>query len=218
MHPPVKNLNLKYHPEGDVTQFFGENPGLYAQFNLKGHNGIDIVRPWGEPMYAIEDCTVISVKNDPWGYGKNVRLVSNERNDSGYYNEWVYAHNSENLVEIGDNVRAGQKIALMGNTGFTVSNSTGNGYWKVNPYAGTHLHLGLRHVRRPVRGGWSYKGSSIKIDVQDYDNGFKGAIDPTPYLREMIQEVPLANKKMWQQLLTIQSVINNIAILIKNRK
>ena len=218
---PVKGLDISYAPGGDFTQFFAENPGLYAQFGLKGHNGVDIVRPWGSPMYAIEDGKVVSVKNDATGFGKHLRIVSRRRNDEGYYNEWTYGHNAENFVKVGDKVKAGDEIALMGNTGFTVSNSNGNGYWKVNPYRGTHLHLGLRQVIKPKLGGWSYKGSDVRIEVEDYGNGYKGCIDPTPVLREILEEqanVPEANKKMFKQLLTIKGVINNIALLLNKRK
>jgi hypothetical protein len=55
----------------------------------------------------------------------------------------------------------------MGNTGFVVSNDRGNGYWEANPYAGTHVHFGLRL--------WK------KGEVLNYDNGSLGAIDPIPY-------------------------------------
>lgn len=213
---PVKHLNLIYAPSGDVTQFFGENPQLYSQFDLKGHNGIDIVRPWGSPLYAIEDGTVVDTKENPLGFGKNVRYISDEKNEDGFYNEWVYGHTSENLVKVGDKVKKGQHIANMGNTGFTISGATP--YWATNPYAGTHLHLGLRQVSRPTKGGWSYSGSNIKIATNDYGNGYKGSIDPTPLLREMIEDVPAENKAMYQQLLTIQSIINNLAIFFRKRK
>lgn len=208
MRTPVIALDLRYAPDGDITQFFGENPWLYAQFDMDGHNGIDIVRPWGEPLYAIEDGTVVAVKNDPHGYGKNVKYISDNPDEDGFYNEWVYGHNSENLVKLGDKVKRGQKIALMGNTGFTISGSTP--YWKTNPYAGTHVHLGLRKVKKPKRGGWKYEGSDIAVEIQNYNNGYKGCVDPTPTMREIVVEVPDENKVMYKQLLTIKSVINSL--------
>lgn len=202
MTSPIRFMKLSYYPDGDVTQFFGENPALYAQFGIDGHNGIDLVRPHGEPLYAIEDSIVIGVENNPLGYGKNVRLIAKKKNSKGYYNQWVYGHNHENLVKVGDEVKEGDVIATMGNTGFTVSGSTP--YWNMNPYAGTHLHLGLRQVKLDPKG-FSYPGSDVKIKVVNYSNGYKGSIDPVPYLVETAG----ANYNMFRQLLTIKGFLNN---------
>lgn len=183
MKPPIKNMNLAMAPKGDITQWFGENPALYMKaMGLKGHNGIDLVRPHGEALYAIEDGTVVSVKNDPNGFGKHLRIIGDTKNENGFYHEWTYGHNSVNLVQVGQKVTAGMHIANMGNTGFVISGATP--YWKVNPFAGTHLHLGLREVRR-TRRGWSYEGSDIKIEVQNYGNGYRGAIDARPILEKI---------------------------------
>ena len=206
MKPPIKFLNLSYYPLGDTTQYFGENPKLYSQFNMEGHNGIDLVRPWGEPLYAIEAGEVVAVKNDPHGYGMNVRIVSNNKINDSYYNEWVFGHTSQNLVKVGDKVFAGQLIALMGNTGFTISGSTP--YWKNNPYAGTHVHVGLRQVTKPKSGGFFYEGSKLRVHVLNHRNGYKGSVDPLSELRKT--EAPEVNRKMYRQLLTIKSMINSL--------
>jgi murein DD-endopeptidase MepM/ murein hydrolase activator NlpD len=210
MHPPIKHLDLRYAPKGDTTQFFGENPALYARFGLIGHNGIDLVRPHGEPLYAIEDGTVISTKEEPDGFGKNIRIISDAKDKEGNYRVWTYGHNHENYVKVGDKVKAGQHVAAMGNTGFVVSSSNANGFWKTNPYAGTHVHLGLRLVKRPRRGGWSYEGSDIKIDVVDYDNGYKGSINPKPYLDSLQSTAPEQNKSLFRQLLKIKDLISKL--------
>lgn len=209
MHSPIKHLNLAYAPDGDLTQKFGENPSLYVRFGLKGHNGCDLVRPHGEPLYAIEDGTIISVKDDPGGFGKNIRLMSDYSNEKGHHREWVYAHNSKNLVKVGDKVKAGDHIANMGNTGFTVSSSNANGFWKINPFAGTHLHLGLRLIRKRANG-WSYEGSNIKIDVVDYKNGYKGAIDPWHILKSLESTAPEANKSLFQKILRLKDLLNRM--------
>lgn len=188
---PVKDLVLKIAPTGDVTQFFGENPKLYAQFGLKGHNGIDIVRPWGSAMFAIENATVVDVKYDFGGFGKHVRIVSTSRNKNGYYNEWTYGHCSSINVKVGDYVTRGQEIAKMGNSGFVVPDKTP--YWKTNPYAGTHIHLGLREMTKPTKGGWTYPDSKLVLDVINYSNGFKGAIDPVPTLQALAVEVKVTD-------------------------
>lgn len=210
MKPPVKNLKLSLYPNGDVTQWFAENPKLYAYMGLKGHNGIDIVRPYGEEMYAVEDGEVVSVKEEPTGYGMNVRILSTRKNQNGNYNLWVYGHNSKNLVKQGDKVIAGQPVALMGNTGFVVSGNTP--FWKINPYAGTHLHIGLREVEL-TRSGWSYDGSQIKMQVINYENGFKGSIDPYPFLADLNRDQAEYRKKQ----LTLISLLNTLKGLLTKK-
>lgn len=177
MKDPVKDMRLALYPLGDITQWFGENEKLYSKMGLKAHNGIDIVRPWGEHLFAIEGGVVCDLKNDPSGYGMHVRILS-FKGHTGH--EWTYGHMSHINVTLGQVVKDGQYIGNIGNTGFVVSNATGNGYWDVNPYAGTHLHLGLRVVRKDPNG-WKYPGVNTLVRVEDYNNGFKGAIDPVQY-------------------------------------
>ena len=179
---PIKNFKMEKYPNGSITQWFAENPSLYAQFNMDGHNGIDIVAPHGEPMYAVEDGEVINVNLSDAGHGRHLRFISDDRDSDGRNRIWVYGHCHVVAVKVGDKVKAGDLVAYMGNTGFVVSGATP--YWKVNPYAGTHLHLGCRLARKSTRG-WSYKGSDIKIKIEDYGNGYKGAVDPYPQLMNL---------------------------------
>lgn len=173
---PVKNLRLALYPLGDVTQWFSENAALYASMGLAGHNGIDIVRPHGEHMFAVEDGIILDVKSTADGYGKHFRLVNFE---TGH--EWTYGHCDGIYVKQGQVVRKGQFLATMGNTGFVVSGNTP--YWGSNPFAGTHVHFGLRELYLDKKG-WSYPGSKVKVQIKNYDNGYKGAIDPLPVLRD----------------------------------
>jgi murein DD-endopeptidase MepM/ murein hydrolase activator NlpD len=207
MKPPLDNFSLLTYPSGQVTQFFGENEALYSRFGMKGHNGIDLVAPHGSPMYAIEDATVVNVNDDPKGFGKHVRIITYGTD----CREWTYGHCAEILVKVGDTVSEGQKIATMGNTGFVVSGATP--FWKVNPYAGTHLHLGLREVRRS-RNGWSYPGSTVKIDVLNYQNGYKGAIDPVPWLNSAQSDESTRR----QQMLTVISLLNSMIRLLQAKR
>jgi len=211
MKPPVKNLVLKIHPKGDVTQWFAENPALYAHMGLQGHNGADLVRPHGEDMYAIEDGEVVEVKEDAGGFGKHLRFVSDKANRRGFYHEWTYGHNSENLVKVGDKVKAGDLIARMGNTGFVVSGATP--FWKSNPFAGTHLHLGLREVKKTRSNAWRYPNSKMWLSVVNYGNGYKGAIDPYPVLANLSEEEEYTRS----QLLTIASLANTLLSLLRKK-
>ena len=177
---------------------------------MDGHNGIDLVRPHGEDMFAIEDGEVVEVKEDPKGYGEHLRFVS-DRHRRGYHREWTYGHNAENLVKVGDQVKAGQLIARMGNTGFVVSGATP--FWKTNPYAGTHLHLGLREVKKTRKDAWRYPNSKMWLSVVNYGNGYKGSIDPYPVLANLTEEETATRN----QYLTIASLANTLLNLLKQK-
>jgi murein DD-endopeptidase MepM/ murein hydrolase activator NlpD len=208
MRAPIDNFSIGLFPKGSITQFFGENPKLYASLGLKSHNGLDIVAPHGSPLYAVEAGTVVEVKDTPEGYGRHLRFITVSRN--GVCNEWTYGHCDKIFVKQGDKVTAGQHIANMGNTGFVVSGATP--FWKTNPFAGTHLHLGLRTVKKTANG-WSYPGSSIKIEVLNYNNGFKGSVDPLPLL-EKVDQV----EEYRQQQLSIISLLNQVIALYTQLK
>lgn len=211
MRPPIDNFSLLSYPAGPVTQYFGENPALYKTIGLAYHNGCDLVAPHGSPLYAVQDGTVLEVKNDPKGFGKHLRFISHGHGVT--HHEWTYGHCHEIFVKVGDEVKAGQKIALMGNTGFVVSGATP--YWKVNPYAGTHLHIGMRKVKIDPKG-WAYLGSLIKISVLNYDNGVKGAIDPAPLLSGIGYIDP--EKTQREKMLTIISLLNTVVRLLKGNQ
>lgn len=203
MHQPIKDFDIREYPHGDVSQYFGENPSLYARMGLDGHNGIDIVGPHGSKLYAVEDGEIIDVRqvtNDTQKGGNQIHLLTADNR------MWVYAHLYKMHVEVGDKVKEGDHIADMGNTGFVVSGS--HPYWSINPYAGTHLHIGYRNVRRSSTG-WSYPGSDVKIKVLDYDNGYKGAVDPY----DLLEEVSRESEKT--RLLTIISLLNKVVDLYK---
>lgn len=208
MKKPTDTFILDDYPDGTVTQWFAENPEIYKLWGMKAHNGIDIVGPWGSPLYAIEDCIAVEVNDDPKGFGKHVRLRSKKMHD-GAYREWTYGHMAEIHVSLGEEVKAGQQIGTMGNTGFVISGSTP--FWKHNPYAGTHLHLGLR-LLEPAEKGWKYRGDTIKYNVRNYENGFKGAIDPIIVLRELR---PSDRRPV---MITIASLLNQTVVLLNKLK
>lgn len=86
------------------------------------HSGLDIPNPVGTPVHASGDAIVESAgKKD--GKGKTVTL------DHGQEIKTQYAHLSEILVNEGERVQKGQRIALVGNTGKST---------------GPHLHYEVR--------------------------------------------------------------------------
>lgn len=92
------------------------------------HNGIDLAAPQGTPIYAAHAGTVIQSR---WagGYGYAVII------DHGDGTETWYGHTSQLLVEEGQEVAAGERIALVGNTGYSF---------------GSHLHLEVHINGAPV--------------------------------------------------------------------
>ncbi|GIP19140.1 metalloendopeptidase [Paenibacillus montaniterrae] len=96
----------------------------------KAHNGIDFGAPSGTPIYAAESGNVIVAKYTS-GYGNTVII------DHGNGLWTLYGHIKKGgiLVSEGDQVKRGDKIALVGSTG----NSTG-----------PHLHFEVRKNEVPV--------------------------------------------------------------------
>ena len=119
-------------PQAHISQPFGpssfwfEPPyGGYPHF----HTGIDLVEPFGSPVYAADDGVVALVGSSSSGYGNFVVIAHSGGLDT------LYGHLSTALVKLGDRVTQGQPVGLEGSSG----NSTG-----------AHLHFELRINQRPV--------------------------------------------------------------------
>ena len=118
---PIENIQPKskgyiWPAKGVLTSGFGPRWG-------RMHKGIDIAAPTGTPIHAAADGVV---KKSGWnrgGYGNLVEI----RHPDGTITR--YAHNSKLLVKTGQFVEQGQKISLMGSTGFST---------------GPHLHFEIR--------------------------------------------------------------------------
>lgn len=227
MTPPISGYKHLSYPDGNVTQFFGVNQALYSKvvcypdnslpekkYCLHGHNGIDIVAPWGTLLLAVKDAVVSEVKDDAGGYGKHIRIIRDC--GDGRAEEWTYGHCSEILVKLGQQVKAGNVIAKMGNTGFVVSGATP--FWKYNPYAGTHLHLGVRYYKIwDGTGQYNLQMGGLKLtSVLNYYNGFYGAVD---FGQELALATGAVDTPAISTLrLTLSSLYNQLEKLIKNSR
>lgn len=147
-----------------ITQPFAKNYIDYSQFGMKGHNGLDFACPVGTKVYAAHAGEVYAT-NNTGGYGLVVWIRSKELGI-----ETVYGHLSQfqDGLKNGDAVRAGQVIALSGDTGHST---------------GPHLHFGVRRLY--------WIGSGAGPYVRDYENGYFGYIDPMPYFEEGIFDLPV---------------------------
>ncbi|HYD35568.1 MAG TPA: M23 family metallopeptidase [Vitreimonas sp.] len=145
-----------------LTQTFGKRPEYYRQFGFNGHEGLDLVPLVNKVLedkdiYAVEDGEVLrdvdpGERFDAYGYLTAVWNPLTKRC-------WWYAHNAFNLVEPGQKIKRGQKIARMGGSGNV---------------QGDHLHLGLT------------MSDENKVRLNQ-TNGYKGFIDPEPALKELNQ-------------------------------
>ncbi len=95
------------------TIYLPVNGRVVSEFGIRNnmpHNGIDIAAPMGTPIHAALDGQVVFVGVQR-GYGNVVVL---EHKD---FIMTVYAHNERNLVRLGDEVKKGQPIATVGQSG-----------------------------------------------------------------------------------------------------
>lgn len=110
-----KNLSDRVYPQGRPVQsgwmssYFGKrtDPFTGKQAN---HRGVDFAGKSGAEISTVAD-GVVTWSSPRYGFGKLVEI----NHGNGYSTR--YAHNSENLVAVGDEVRKGQIVALMGATG-----------------------------------------------------------------------------------------------------
>ncbi len=78
------------------------------------HSGVDIKAPLGTPVIAAANGVVREAKTDK-GYGKKVVI----QHDNQYTT--LYAHLNDFAVKVNENVKKGQVIGRVGNTGFSTA-------------------------------------------------------------------------------------------------
>ena len=104
VHPSGKPVKSGY-----ISSFFGKRTDPFTG-KPANHRGIDFSGRTGAEVIAVA-AGVVSWSADRYGYGNMVEI----NHGNGYFTR--YAHNSENLVAVGDQVQPGQNIARMGSTG-----------------------------------------------------------------------------------------------------
>lgn len=119
-----RNLRARVQPEGRpvasgwISSRFGRRTDPFTGRPAM-HRGIDFAGRPGTEIVSAGDGVVIFA-GSRYGFGRMIEI----NHGNGYVTR--YAHNKENLVDVGDTVRKGEVIGLMGSTGRAT---------------GTHLHF-----------------------------------------------------------------------------
>lgn len=110
---------------------------------MRLHAGVDLVNNTGGkvPVYASAEGRVRLVKTSKDGYGKHVIMT---HIIDGVKYETVYAHLDVYSVKVGDKLKQGAKLGIMGNTGIGT---------------GIHLHFEIH------KGTYSYAGGTYPTSL-----------------------------------------------------
>ena len=112
---------------GYIDSYFGDRPDPFGG-GVEFHPGLDIAARLGTPIDSVAAGIVIYA-GKRGGYGNAVAI------DHGNGYSTLYGHAEKLLVHVGERVRAGQEIALLGSTGRST---------------GPHVHFEVRYRGRPV--------------------------------------------------------------------
>lgn len=94
----------------------GFGPRIHPIYKtLRPHTGVDFTAPTGTPVYAPGNGVVTTVERNRHGYGLMVVI------DHGYGYETLYAHLSKFNVRVGQEVKRGEIIGFVGNTGVSTA-------------------------------------------------------------------------------------------------
>jgi len=111
----TRNLNEQIRPEGRpvksgwLSSYYGRRTDPFTG-KQAWHKGVDFAGKAGAEIVAV-GAGVVTYSGKRYGYGQMVEIDHGD----GYVTR--YAHNAENFVNVGDEVRKGQIIAHMGATG-----------------------------------------------------------------------------------------------------
>jgi murein DD-endopeptidase MepM/ murein hydrolase activator NlpD len=119
--------------------------------DARPHNGMDFAGNIGTPIYATGDGTVSRTvhSNSKLGYGNQIDI------DHGFGYSTRYAHLSKILVESGMQVKRGDLIGLLGNTG---------------QVSGPHLHYEVRYNNEAKNPKKFYVNESTDVSYDEIIN------------------------------------------------
>ena|SRR3990167_1560469 len=174
-----------------VNQPFGSVSPIYTKLGLKGHNGIDAYCVDSQVVRAAHDGIVTFTGEDgSGGLGVVIRTEQQfDYQDKQSFYKTVYWHLKPNTftVKAGQKVKTGDILARADNTGLST---------------GTHLHWGLKPV---YKGEEDWNWWNV-----EQENGYKGSIDPAPYLNGIYAEDKLKLSLYQQLLLAYQKLLDKM--------
>lgn len=143
-----------------MTQQMGQHMLNYGQFNLAGHNGIDLACIKGTPVVAPCRMWTTWVNSDDRGYGLHIfaETETKELNGDAYKLELVFGHFDSVVAQSAHWYEKGDLIGYVDSTGFST---------------GDHLHFGTRPLYRLPNGNFKQ---------MFMDNGYKGYTDPEDFI------------------------------------
>ena len=101
---------VDFHDLRRIGSLFGYRTDPFYKV-IKFHEGIDFTAAIGTPIYATGDGVVELAEYNSGGYGNEIMI------NHGFSYETRYAHLSKIKVKVGQRVKRGEIIGLMGNTG-----------------------------------------------------------------------------------------------------
>ncbi len=120
---PIRNIDMQR-----ISSYFGYRIDPFYKVR-KFHEGIDFAAPIGTPVHVTGDGRVVQIIRSNRGYGNEILV------DHGYGYMTRYAHLSAFKVKVGQYVKRGQVIGLVGDTGKST---------------GPHLHYEVIKNHHPI--------------------------------------------------------------------
>jgi len=136
--PDGEVLASPIYPGGSSSSGLKEYKGYYMRpivggrktQGIHGYNAVDLAVPIGTPILASADGEVIISRTSGWNGGYGNYIVVRHPNGT----QTLYAHISKNNVSVGNTVKQGDVIGLVGTSGKST---------------GPHLHFEIRGAKNP---------------------------------------------------------------------
>ena len=229
----IKSMNPKFKIKKKcrITQGFEDNAtSVYKEDGRLGHGAIDYQCGYGTPVFCDNTSFVYKVFK-PLQLKSNwvgvYMLVSTDDKDVFYENG--IGHFSKVLVEEGTLISENTLVGEEGNSGQVFSGSAGRFITVAEQLAGdkrgAHTHEWYRKVKRTqdrpkyrlrkASGGSYIDEDGYYYEILDFDNGYKGMVDPMQFVDH---SDPLQEKK--EKLKELSGFLGDLVallLLIKQR-